>query len=78
MVLQIVGSGLVLSAGQHGTPSSTAITITSVGLSPLILAAADIIKEWATLAGFLESKKQRTFALLGEVVYVSIWDLTGR
>lgn len=72
LVLQIVGAGLTLSAGKHGTPSSTAITLTSVGLSPLILAVAGIMKEWVTLAGFLRSKKRRTWAMILEVVYVSL------
>lgn len=69
VLLQIVGSGLTLSAGEHGRPSTTAITITSVGLSPLLLADAGIVKEWSKLAGFLSSKKAKNWATACEIIY---------
>jgi len=37
MLLQIISSGMILSAGQNGTPSITALIIQSVGLVSLLL-----------------------------------------
>ena len=58
IVLQITGSGMILGAGQDGTPSATAIIIVQVGLSPLIFGLAGIIHEYSELAD-LEREQAR-------------------
>jgi hypothetical protein len=40
VMLQIVGSGMIVGAGQKGQPSNIAITLISVGLSPLLVGVA--------------------------------------
>lgn len=67
--LQIVGSGMTISAGENGTPSATAITLTSVGMSPLMLAIAGVIHEWVDLSGILKSANKRKWAWVAVVAY---------
>lgn len=44
MLLQIISSGIILSAGPNGTPSITALIIQSVGLVSLLLATESFFK----------------------------------
>ncbi len=60
---------MVLRAGQHGTPSSTAIIIGSVGLSPLMLGLAGVIHEWAIICGSLSSKRAKKWAWFVVLLY---------
>jgi hypothetical protein len=48
VLLQIIGSGLIVAAGKEGQPSSTAIILISVGLSPLLVGVAGYVffHEW--------------------------------
>lgn len=57
VALQLAGSGMTLGAGQHGTPSTTAVIITEIGLSPLLLGIAGLIHEWV-LSSHLASKAE--------------------
>lgn len=67
--LQIIGSGMTISSGQNDTPSSTAITLTSVGMSPLMLAIAGVLHEWIDLCGTLIPNKSRRWAWVVVLVY---------
>jgi hypothetical protein len=46
--LQVVGNGMIAGVGRHGQPSTTAIILTGVGLSPLLAASAGILREWTS------------------------------
>lgn len=43
--LRLVGNGMQVSASKHGTTNSTALIISSIGLSPLLLATSGILHE---------------------------------
>jgi hypothetical protein len=40
VLLNLIGSGMIVSAGEEGVPSTTAIILISVGLSPLLVGLA--------------------------------------
>jgi hypothetical protein len=40
VMLQIIGSGMIVGAGKDGQPSNIAIILISVGLSPLLVGVA--------------------------------------
>jgi hypothetical protein len=40
VMLQIIGSGMIVGAGKYGQPSNIAIILISVGLSPLLVGVA--------------------------------------
>lgn len=67
--LQVVGSGMIVSAGEHGTPSTTALIITEIGLSPLILGIAGIIHEWAKTIGLLQTDERKKLGLASILLY---------
>lgn len=69
VLLQLIGSGLTVSAGQHGKPSSTAIIITSVGLSPLMLGLAGVVHEWTKVAGMFSTKGAKKYAMAAILGY---------
>lgn len=56
---------MTLSAGQNGTPSTTASLITNVGLSPLILSVVGVIHEWITIGGVMSVGWQEQGYVLG-------------
>ena len=43
--LRVVGGGMSLSSDKSGTPSTTATTISSIGLSPLLIGISGILHE---------------------------------
>lgn len=69
LLLQIVGSILTLAVGENGTPSSTAVTLTSIGLSPLLLAIAGIVNEWKKLAAPPASNEKKRWPWACEIVF---------
>lgn len=69
LTLQIVGGILTVAAGENGTPSSTAIIITSVGISPLMFAVAGVMHEWLKLSDFPRTKKGKRIDMLCNILY---------
>lgn len=67
--LQVIGSGMTLSVGQNGTPSSTAIIITSVGLSSPMLGTAGIVHELAKLGWLVTRNRSKKVAWVLVLVY---------
>lgn len=57
-VLQATGAGMIISAGPHGTPSSVAIILVQVGLSPLILGLAGVVHEYGKLTGWTKGMEK--------------------
>ena len=43
VMLQIIGSGIVIGAGEEGQPPNVAIILISIGLSPLLVGVAEYI-----------------------------------
>jgi hypothetical protein len=69
VLLQVTGSAMILAAGQDGTPSSTAIILLSVGISPLIVGVSGIVHEWAKLCGLVKTKAGNTWSWVIVVLY---------
>ena len=57
-ILQSTGAGMIVSAGPHGTPSSIAVIIVQVGLSPLILGLAGAVHEYGKLTGVTRGRER--------------------
>ncbi|KAK3057775.1 hypothetical protein LTR09_000850 [Extremus antarcticus] len=66
---QVIGSSMTLSVGQNGTPSSTAIIITSVGLSSPMLGTAGIVHELAKLGWLVTRNRSKKVAWVLVLVY---------
>lgn len=57
-ILQATGAGMIVSAGPHGTPSSIAVILVQVGLSPLILGLAGAVHEYGKLTGWTKGRER--------------------
>ena len=69
IVLQCAGSGMIVSAGQNGTPSEVALILVQVGLSPLILGLAGVIHEYARLTGLATEGRSARLAQIASSAY---------
>lgn len=69
ILLQCTGSGMIVGAGQNGTPSATAIIIVQVGVSPLLLGLAGVVHEYAKLSGLMTTRRAQTTATIVDVAY---------
>lgn len=69
IALQCAGSGMIVSAGQNGTPSSTAIIIVQVGLSTLILGIAGVVHEVLMLSRLAKGQSLQRVVRVVHVVF---------
>ena len=69
IMLQAIGSGMTLSAGENGKPSTGSIIVSNVGLSPLILGICGIIHEWVNISGILSTKQAKKWAQVTVILY---------
>ena len=60
---------MALSAGENGTPSSTSIIITEIGLSPLMLGLAGVVHEWAKVCDVFKTKRKQQLAQIVLLLY---------
>lgn len=69
LVLQVVGSGMTLSADSNGTPSSASVIIGDVDLSALMLGMAGVVRTWVERVGLLSTRPRKQRALVVLVLY---------
>src|ERR1700761_3513895 len=72
VILQVVGAGMIVSAGENATPAqipSTAVITTNVGLSSLLLGTSGIVHQYTKLSGYLKTRKAERFAIAYSILY---------
>ncbi|KAF2480384.1 hypothetical protein BDY17DRAFT_326292 [Neohortaea acidophila] len=67
--LQLISTGMIVHAGPNGTPPTTALIVSSVALSPLLLGIAGIVHEWTKIAGRVKNERERKWALIILLLY---------